>query len=202
MAEGSVGAGTGTRCFNWKGGIGTSSRVAGGRAGGYTVGVLVQTNFGGHLTMGGMPVGPRSGQRSRGRSRGRLLHDRGGDGRSLTARDFEAAGGARGFRIGAHRVAHIAMAAAISPSRSPRRPSARIRQTGAQPATYEALGTDAVSPLFDMALEIDRGGGLQLAAAGHHGAIEIRYRAGDSDRSPAAIASAQVKELLGRQQRG
>ncbi len=57
VAEGSVGAGTGTRCFNWKGGIGTSSRVAGGRAGGYTVGVLVQTNFGGHLTMGGIAVG-------------------------------------------------------------------------------------------------------------------------------------------------
>src|SRR5579885_2657731 len=54
--EGSVGAGTGTVCFNWKGGIGTSSRVLPARSGGYLVGVLVQTNFGGVLTMGGIPI--------------------------------------------------------------------------------------------------------------------------------------------------
>jgi D-aminopeptidase len=55
--EGSVGAGTGTRAFSWKGGIGTSSRRLEARAGGYTVGVLVQSNYGGQLTMGGAPVG-------------------------------------------------------------------------------------------------------------------------------------------------
>jgi hypothetical protein len=55
--EGSVGAGTGTRAFAWKGGIGTASRRLEARAGGYTVGVLVQTNYGGSLTMGGAPVG-------------------------------------------------------------------------------------------------------------------------------------------------
>jgi D-aminopeptidase len=54
--EGSVGAGTGTIAFGWKGGIGTSSRVLPGRAGGYTLGVLVQTNFGGNLTIDGVPV--------------------------------------------------------------------------------------------------------------------------------------------------
>lgn len=57
VEEGSVGAGTGTRAFSWKGGIGTASRVVGSRAGGYTVGVLVQSNYGGYLTMGGAPVG-------------------------------------------------------------------------------------------------------------------------------------------------
>ncbi len=57
VVEGSVGAGTGTTCFGWKGGIGTSSRKLPERYGGYTVGVLVQTNFGGVLTMGGAPVG-------------------------------------------------------------------------------------------------------------------------------------------------
>ena len=57
VAEGSVGAGTGTQCYGWKGGIGTSSRVLSSRDGGYTVGVLVQTNFGGVLTIGGAPVG-------------------------------------------------------------------------------------------------------------------------------------------------
>jgi D-aminopeptidase len=57
VAEGSVGAGTGTRSFGWKGGIGTASRVLPARYGGYTLGVLVQTNFGGVLTMDGVPVG-------------------------------------------------------------------------------------------------------------------------------------------------
>jgi D-aminopeptidase len=57
VEEGSVGAGTGTQAFGWKGGIGTSSRVLPATLGGYTVGVLVQTNFGGTLTMNGAPVG-------------------------------------------------------------------------------------------------------------------------------------------------
>lgn len=57
VAEGSVGAGTGTVAFGWKGGIGTSSRVLPARFGGYTVGVLVQSNFGGILQVLGAPVG-------------------------------------------------------------------------------------------------------------------------------------------------
>jgi len=57
VQEGAVGAGTGTVCFGWKGGIGTSSRVLPQRYGGHRLGVLVQTNFGGVLTMGGAPVG-------------------------------------------------------------------------------------------------------------------------------------------------
>jgi D-aminopeptidase len=57
VAEGSVGAGTGTVAFGWKGGIGTSSRHLADRYGGWTVGVLVQTNFGGVLQVMGAPVG-------------------------------------------------------------------------------------------------------------------------------------------------
>ena len=57
VAEGSVGAGTGTRAFCWKGGIGTSSRVLPDDRGGYTVGALVQSNFGGVLTIDGAPIG-------------------------------------------------------------------------------------------------------------------------------------------------
>jgi D-aminopeptidase len=57
LEEGSVGAGTGTICFGWKGGIGTASRALPANYGGYRLGVLVQTNFGGVLTMGGAPVG-------------------------------------------------------------------------------------------------------------------------------------------------
>lgn len=62
VAEGCVGAGTGTVCFGWKGGIGTSSRVLPASLGGYTIGVLVQTNFGGILDIAGVPVGKELGQ--------------------------------------------------------------------------------------------------------------------------------------------
>jgi D-aminopeptidase len=55
--EGSVGAGTGTVAFGWKGGIGTSSRKLPASLGGYTVGILVQTNFGGVLSIDGVPIG-------------------------------------------------------------------------------------------------------------------------------------------------
>jgi D-aminopeptidase len=57
VEEGAVGAGTGTVAFGFKGGIGTSSRKLPANLGGYTVGVLVQTNFGGVLTINGAPVG-------------------------------------------------------------------------------------------------------------------------------------------------
>ena len=57
VPEGNVGAGTGTVCFGFKGGIGTSSRVLPEALGGYTVGVLVQSNFGGSLRIDGAPVG-------------------------------------------------------------------------------------------------------------------------------------------------
>lgn len=62
VAEGNVGAGTGTVCFGWKGGIGTSSRKLPERMGGYTVGVLVQTNFGGNLQIDGVAVGEKMGK--------------------------------------------------------------------------------------------------------------------------------------------
>jgi D-aminopeptidase len=64
VAEGNVGAGTGTVAFGWKGGIGTSSRQLPEKLGGYTVGVLVQTNFGGVLQINGVPVGEELGQYS------------------------------------------------------------------------------------------------------------------------------------------
>jgi len=64
VAEGNVGAGTGTVCFGFKGGIGTSSRVLPATRGGFTVGVLVQTNYGGILTINGVPVGQELGRHS------------------------------------------------------------------------------------------------------------------------------------------
>lgn len=62
VEEGAVGAGTGTVAFGWKGGIGTASRHLPTGLGGYTVGVLVQTNFGGVLSIVGAPVGVELGQ--------------------------------------------------------------------------------------------------------------------------------------------
>ncbi|MCP4782377.1 MAG: serine hydrolase [Fuerstiella sp.] len=62
VVEGCIGAGTGVRCMGWKGGIGSSSRKLPAKLGGYTVGVLVQTNFGGALTISGVPVGRELGR--------------------------------------------------------------------------------------------------------------------------------------------
>ena len=61
VEEGCIGAGTGTQCFRWKGGIGTASRKLPESRGGYTVGVLVQTNFGGIFQINGYPVGVKLG---------------------------------------------------------------------------------------------------------------------------------------------
>lgn len=75
LEEGNVGAGTGTICFDWKGGIGTASRKLPANLGGYTIGVLVQTNFGGVLEVAGAPVGVELGQYA---FKGKL--DKSGDG--------------------------------------------------------------------------------------------------------------------------
>ena len=64
VEEGSVGAGRGTRAFGWKGGIGSASRKLDARYGSHTVGVLVQSNFGGVLTMGSAPMGKELGRYS------------------------------------------------------------------------------------------------------------------------------------------
>ena len=66
VKEGNVGGGTGTVCFGFKGGIGTSSRVLPKKVGGYTVGVLVQSNFGGVLQINGVPLGKELGNYSKG----------------------------------------------------------------------------------------------------------------------------------------
>ncbi|MGH9330971.1 MAG: P1 family peptidase, partial [Vicinamibacterales bacterium] len=62
VAEGGVGAGAGTQAFGWKGGIGTASRRLPARYGAHTLGVLVQSNYGGVLTIDGAPVGKELGR--------------------------------------------------------------------------------------------------------------------------------------------
>jgi D-aminopeptidase len=75
VAEGAVGAGRGTVAFGWKGGIGTSSRKLPAEWGGWTVGVLVQTNFGGDLRINGAPVGSelRKGEAAGGKGDGSII---------------------------------------------------------------------------------------------------------------------------------
>src|SRR5436309_14257 len=70
VAEGAVGAGRGTVAFGWKGGIGTSSRKLPAQFGGWTVGVLVQTNYGGDLRISGVPVGDELRRAGAGRGTG------------------------------------------------------------------------------------------------------------------------------------
>lgn len=77
VLEGNVGAGSGTRAFGWKGGIGSSSRKLPAELGGFTVGVLVQSNFGGVLQVAGVPVGELLNQYY---LKGALKHDTAADG--------------------------------------------------------------------------------------------------------------------------
>jgi D-aminopeptidase len=146
-AEGSVGAGTGTVCFGWKGGIGTSSRTAGG----YTVGVLVQSNFGGHLTMGGVPVGRELNPRAAGGGDGSCMMVVATDA-PLTARDLRRLAARAVFGLARTGSAYSNgsgdFAVAFSTAAS-----TRVKHSGQRLRAYEALSTDAVSPLFEMVLE-------------------------------------------------
>src|SRR5690606_5046442 len=151
VAEGSVGAGRGTTAFGWKGGIGTASRRLPASLGGWTVGALVQTNFGGVLQVDGVPVGELLGRHS---YRNQLITER-GDGSviiviatdaPLNDRQLErvAARGIMGLaRTGAdgsHGSGDYAIA--FSTAESVRRPRGETLRTD------EVLSDDAISPVF------------------------------------------------------
>jgi len=159
VQEGSVGAGTGTQAFGWKGGIGTSSRKLDARYGGYTVGVLVQSNYGGVLTMGGAPVGKILGRYSYQPRTSR--QDDHGDGSCMVVVATDAPIDARDLkRLAARAVFGLArtgssysngsgeFAIAFSTAADLR---TRFGSTAPQPRTL--LPTDGVSPLFQAALE-------------------------------------------------
>ena len=155
LAEGNVGAGTGTRAFDWKGGIGTASRVLPAEEGGHTVGVLVQVNFGGQLTIGGVPVG----RELRSARAGGLRAT--GDGScivvvatdaALTTRDLErlATRGIFALARTGSSFSHGSGDYAIAFSTSP---ETRTRHGETTPRTRTLLPSDAVSPLFQAVLE-------------------------------------------------
>ncbi len=158
VAEGSVGAGTGTQAFGWKGGIGTSSRRLTAALGGYTVGVLVQSNYGGVLTMGGAPVG---------RELGRYAYapnprgNEAGDGSCMIVVATDAPLDARDLkRLAARAVFGLARTGSSYSNGSgdfaiafSTHPSLRVGFGAEAPATRTVLPTDGVSPLFQAALE-------------------------------------------------
>ncbi len=145
--EGNVGAGTGTICYGYKGGIGTSSRVLPQELGGFTVGVLVQTNFGGILEINGAPIG---------RELGRYYlqtHDASGsssaDGSCMIVVATDAPLKARNLKRLAKR-AFLGMAATGSPSTNG---SGDYVIAFSTRRDKEQLDNDRVSPLFQAAKE-------------------------------------------------
>jgi D-aminopeptidase len=150
VAEGAVGAGTGTVAFGFKGGIGTSSRIA---PGGYTVGVLVQSNFGGVLTMDGVPVGRELGRY--------LMKGETGDGSLMMVVATDAPLDARMLKRLAKR-AMLGMARTGSPSTHgsgdyviafSTAPDLRYRHGSSGPQTRTVLADDSITPLFEGAVE-------------------------------------------------
>jgi D-aminopeptidase len=156
VEEGAVGAGTGTIAFGWKGGIGTSSRLVRQQNDTWTVGVLVQTNYGGRLTMGGVPIWKElsPGNRNAGRP------DPPADGSCMIVVATDAPLDARDLaRLAARAVFALARTGSTYSNGSgdyaiafSTHPSLRV--TGATvPQPRSILPTDAVSGLFEAALD-------------------------------------------------
>lgn len=159
VEEGAVGAGTGTVAFGFKGGIGTSSRVVPASLGGYTVGVLVQSNFGGVLTIDGAPVGEALGQYYLKEQTAPRVVDR-PDGSIIIVVATDAPLEARNLeRLGARALAGLARTGSSGSNGSgdyviafSTAAANRIRP-GDAPQTRTVLPNDAVSPLFEAAIE-------------------------------------------------
>jgi D-aminopeptidase len=158
VQEGAVGAGTGTIAFGWKGGIGTSSRKLPASLGGWTVGVLVQTNYGGVLQVAGVPVGQALGKY--------FLKDElskaSGDGSCIVVIATDAPLSDRNLERLAHR-GLLGIVRTGSPMTNGSgeyaiafSTSAEVRRTAerrAKPSGIVDLPNDQVSPLFQAAVE-------------------------------------------------
>jgi D-aminopeptidase len=154
VTEGSVGAGTGTQAFGWKGGIGTSSRVLPESLGGHTVGVLVQTNFGGVLTMNGAPVGRELGTYS-------FADDLSADGSIMMVVATDAPLGARNLeRLAMRAMMGLARTGSYASNGSgdyviafSTHPDVRRPRDRDAPVKAPALVNPSMSPLFAAAVE-------------------------------------------------
>ena len=157
VQEGSIGAGTGTQAFGWKGGIGTSSRLLPKALGGYTVGVLVQTNYGGTLTINGAPVGRELGTYSyREELQDAKSGDRHEDGSIMIVVATDAPLDARNLdRLAMRAIMGLARTGSFASNGSgdyvisfSTAPGARRPRTSDVPATSNVLVNDSMSPLF------------------------------------------------------
>ncbi len=205
VEEGSVGAGTGTQAFGWKGGIGTSSRKLESRYGGYTVGVIVQSNYGGVLTMDGAPVGKVLGRysyRPTGQqANGPSGQDDRGDGSCMIVVATDAPLDARDLkRLAARAVFGLARTGSSYSNGSgdfaiafSTATDLRTRFGSSTPAPRTLLPTDGVSPLFQAALEATEEAVYNslLKATG------VSSRLGKAEALPVD----RVREILGRSPR-
>jgi D-aminopeptidase len=157
VEEGSIGAGTGTQAFGWKGGIGTSSRVLPDSLGGYTVGVLVQTNYGGTLTINGAPVGRELGSYSyRSQLESAGTDNRQEDGSIMMVVATDAPLNARSLdRIAMRAIMGLARTGSFASNGSgdyviafSTDPSVRRPRTSDVPVVTPALVNESMSPLF------------------------------------------------------
>src|SRR5262249_38877278 len=160
VAEGSVGAGTGTICYGWKGGIGTASRKLDRT--GYTIGVLAQTNFGGNLTIDGVPIYKSLQPPPRSADRSAFDVDRAaGDGSCMLVVATDAPLDARDLRrLAARAVFGLGRTGSSYSNGSgdfgiafSTAPEMRSRFNETAPRARTVLPTDATSPLFEAALE-------------------------------------------------
>jgi D-aminopeptidase len=203
--EGSVGAGTGTQAFGWKGGIGTASRKLDQRYGGYTLGVLVQTNFGGVLTMGGAPVGKLLGRYSyQPRAQAQFdapdygVSDDRGDGSCMIVVATDAPLDARDLkRLAARAVFGLARTGSSFSNGSgdfaiafSTAADLRTRFGSAEPQPRTLLPTDGVSPLFQAALEATEEAVYNSLLK----ATAVTSRYGKAE----ALPLDKLKEILGR----
>jgi D-aminopeptidase len=190
VGEGAVGAGTGTVCFGFKGGIGTASRKLPASLGGYTVGVLVQTNFGGVLTIDGVPVGEALGgyyldEQLRKKEDGSCMiivaTDAPIDHRNLNRLARRAFMGlARTGGIAHHGSGDYVIAFSTDTGmRVPHQPQQPLR-------TVRILHDDAVSPLFMAAIE-----------ATEEAIIQSLFMAGDVDgKAISPVPGLPIKKVL------
>jgi D-aminopeptidase len=203
VAEGTVGAGTGTICYGWKGGIGTSSRRL--ERTGYTVGVLAQTNFGGNLTIAGVPIfrllQPPGSRATAGDRSGEPLDVARAGGASadgscmlvvatdapLDARDLGRLAARAVFGLGRTGSAYSNgsgdFAIAFSTS-----PEMRSRFNESTPRARQVLPTDATSPLFEAVLEATE----EAVYNSLFQATPVRSSSGSAE----AIPVDKVRELL------
>jgi D-aminopeptidase len=202
--EGTVGAGTGTECYGWKGGIGTSSRKLPEKFGSYTIGVLVQSNFGGVLTMGGAPVGKELGHGAFAANAGAgagataTANAGSGDGSCMIVVATDAPIDARDLRrLAARAVFGLGRTGSSYSNGSgdyaiafTTAPQMRVKHGDPRLRTSTILPSDAVSPLFEAALEATE-------EAVYNSLLRATTLTGNG-RTVEAIPIDKVKEILAK----